>query len=110
MPNPTLLIISQVYPPDPASVGQHLSDVAQEMVRRGYRVVVLTADRGYNDPSIRYPKRETVGGVEIRRLPLASLGKSSLLVRLIGAMSFLIQSTLRGLFTRNLTQDRKSVV
>ena len=24
----TLLVLSQVYPPDPASVGQHMADVA----------------------------------------------------------------------------------
>ena len=26
MPQPTLLILSQVYVPDPASVGQHIAD------------------------------------------------------------------------------------
>jgi glycosyltransferase involved in cell wall biosynthesis len=99
----TLLIISQVYPPEPASAGQHLADVALAMARRGQRVRVLTANRGYNDPSVKFPSREHVEGVYIRRLPFSSFGKSSLFVRLIGAMSFLVQSTLRGLFTRKLT-------
>jgi glycosyltransferase involved in cell wall biosynthesis len=46
----TFLFLSQVYLPDPASVGQHLADAAAELVRRGHRVVVLTSNRGYDDP------------------------------------------------------------
>ena len=54
----TLLVVSQVYPPDPAAVGQHLADATEEMVRRGWRVVVYTARRGYDDPSVLYPSAE----------------------------------------------------
>jgi glycosyltransferase involved in cell wall biosynthesis len=98
----TLLIVSQVYVPDPASVGQHVADAAAAMVRRGWRVVVLTSARGYDEPSRRYPARETRDGVEVRRLPLASFGKRSLPIRLFGAASFLLQALLRGLCVRGL--------
>ncbi len=99
---PTVLILSQVYVPDPASVGQHVHDAAREMARRGYRVLVYASARGYDEPSLRYPRREIRDGVEIRRLPLASFGKGSLRARLIGGLSFLAQATLRALFTRHL--------
>jgi glycosyltransferase involved in cell wall biosynthesis len=92
---PTLLVISQVYLPDPASVGQHIADVAAAMVRRGYRVVVLTSARGYDDPSVRYPQREIREGVEIIRLGAASFGKRSILMRLAGGFSFLAQTVIR---------------
>ena len=46
----TLLVISQMFVPDPASVGQHMADVASEMARRGHRVHVYTANRGYENP------------------------------------------------------------
>lgn len=99
----TLLVISQVYPPDPTSVGQHMHDAAKEMARRGYRVLVLTANAGYNDPSVKFPIRETLDGVEIRRLRFSSLGKRSILHRIVGALSFLFQSMLIGLFTPRLS-------
>jgi glycosyltransferase involved in cell wall biosynthesis len=99
---PTFLIISQVYVPDPASVGQHIHDAAAEMARRGYRVVVYTSARGYDDPSQRYLPREHLEGVDVRRLPLSSFGKSSIAVRLLAQWIFLIQAMVRGLFTRNL--------
>lgn len=99
---PTLLVISQVYVPDPASLGQHMADAADALAARGKRVVVLTSSRGYDDADIVYPAREFHGGVEIRRLPLASFGKGSIPRRLVGATSFLGQALVRGLFTRDL--------
>jgi glycosyltransferase involved in cell wall biosynthesis len=93
-----LLVLSQVYPPDPAAVGQHMHDVAAEMARRGWRVIVYCADRGYNDPSQQYSRREIRDGVEIRRLPFASFGKKSIAIRVLGGLSLLFQATLRGLF------------
>jgi colanic acid biosynthesis glycosyl transferase WcaI len=99
---PTLLVISQVYVPDPTSVGQHVADAAEEMARRGYRVVVYASARGYEDPTKKYPSRELRNGVDVRRLPLSSFGKGSIAVRLFAQWLFLAQATLRGLFTRGL--------
>jgi colanic acid biosynthesis glycosyl transferase WcaI len=99
---PTILVMSQVYVPDPTSVGQHMHDAAKELASRGYNVRVLTSARGYEDTSKKYLKREVLDGVNIRRLPLSSFGKSSILIRLIGGISFTLQCILHGLFMRNL--------
>ncbi len=103
MTRPTLLILSQVYIPDPASVGQHIADAAAEMVRRGWRVKVLTSANGYNDPKIKYPPRQTIDGVEIVRLPLSSFGKKSLPIRALAAILFMLQTIIHGVFTRGLS-------
>ena len=95
----TFLIISQVYPPDPASVGQHLHDVAKELAARGYTVRVLTAADGYDDPSKKYPRREVRDGVSVHRLRWSSFGKTSIAVRLLGQSLFVLQAFLKGLFT-----------
>lgn len=100
---PTLLVISQVYPPDPAAVGQQLADVAEEMVRRGWRVRVWTAARGYEDPRQRYPRYERRGGAEVRRLPLSSFGKGGIAVRLVAQALFMAQAVLRALLSREAT-------
>ena len=102
MNRPAFLIISQVYVPDPASVGQHVADAAAEMARRGYRVIVYASARGYDDPSQRYPSSELRDGVEVRRLPLSSFGKSSIVVRLVAQWIFLAQAIVRGVLTQNL--------
>ena len=97
-----LLIFSQTFVPDPAAVGQHMADVAVEMARRGHRVRVYAAARGYEDPTQRYPRRENIAGVDVRRLACTSFGKKNLLIRIIGTASFLIQCFFIGLFTRRL--------
>lgn len=99
---PLLLVISQVYVPDPASVGQHLADVAEMLADRGHAVRVLTSSRGYEDPHQKYPARELRQGVDVRRLPLSSFGKRSVATRLAGQLLFLAQAIVRGLFATRL--------
>ena len=94
----TLLVVCQVYPPDPAAVGQHVADVAEHLAGLGWRVVVYASARGYDDPSRFYVRRERRNGVDVCRLPLSSFGKSSLAWRLIGGGLFLAQAVVRGLF------------
>ena len=106
----TFLFISQVYVPDPASVGQHLHDAAAALVRRGHRVVVLTSGRGYEDPSLRYPAREIRDGVEILRIPMASFGKGSIANRLAGGLLFLAQATLRAVLKTVVSQVDRVLV
>jgi len=103
-PRKTLLIITQVYPPDPAAVGQHIADVAKKMAARGWRVIVYTASRGYDDPSICFPAYETADGVQIRRLPFSSLGKTSIAIRLLAQALFMSQAFLRSLCIAGLTR------
>jgi colanic acid biosynthesis glycosyl transferase WcaI len=93
----TLLVLSQVYLPDPASVGQHMADAASAMAARGHRTVVVTADRGYDDPTHRFRRREQLAGVEIRRLPFSSFGKGSIVMRVLGGLSFALQAIWAGL-------------
>lgn len=97
------LIISQVFPPDPAAVGQYFDEAAQALRDAGVEVTVLTANRGYDDPDERFEAFEDRGGVQVRRLPASSFGKGSMPVRIFGQLSFLIQCLWRGLFTRGLT-------
>ncbi len=95
----TLVIFSQTFVPDPAAVGQYVADVAIEMARRGYEVRVFASGRGYEDPSAKYPRRENLRGVQIRRFPIASFGKRNLALRILGTAVFQLQCLLAGLFT-----------
>ncbi|HSV14004.1 MAG TPA: glycosyltransferase family 4 protein [Tepidisphaeraceae bacterium] len=103
VPQPkTVLVVSQTFVPDPASVGQHMADVAFELSRRGHRVRVYASGRGYEDSTVVYPRREMLNGAEIRRFPFASFGKKSILLRVLGTAVFQIQAFFAALFTRRL--------
>ncbi|MDP4610667.1 MAG: glycosyltransferase family 4 protein, partial [Opitutales bacterium] len=97
------LIITQVFTPDPAAVGQYFDEAAQAIAQTGAKVTVLTANRGYENPNENFAAKEERNGIKIRRLPLSSFGKASIPVRIFGQLSFLVQCILRGLFTPKLT-------
>jgi glycosyltransferase involved in cell wall biosynthesis len=92
------LIISQVYPPDPAAVGQYFEDAAIELAKRGHEVVAYTADRDYDNPKIKYDSTSRHPNVRIVRMPFSSFGKRTMLHRLLGQVSFLLQVLVRLLF------------
>jgi len=92
-----LLVLSQVYPPDPAAVGQYMAEAAEQMVQRGHNVTVLATDRGFDDPTQRFPRRHTQRGVDVIRMPWTHFGKASIFVRLLGSLAFVLQAIGRGL-------------
>ena len=97
-----LLVLSQVFVPDPASVGQHMADLAVAVRSRGTPVTVYAADRGYDDPSQQYASGESIDGVDVRRFPFSSFGKTSVAVRLLAGTIFMLQCMGHGLLARNL--------
>jgi len=100
---PRLLLISQVYVPDPTAVGQHFADVTEEMAARGWDVFVYTSARAYDDPSLRFPRVEERNGVHVRRFPLSSFGKRSIPVRLLAQALFMLQAVVRAMFLPGLS-------
>lgn len=89
------LLLNQCFYPDVVSTAQHLTDLATELSARGHEVTAIASDRGYDDPSIRFPRRETWNNIRIIRLPSLSLGKSSRWRRAFNFGSFAIVCALR---------------
>jgi glycosyltransferase involved in cell wall biosynthesis len=79
-----------------------MADAAAALAERGWDVVVLTSNRGYDNPNLRYPSHELIRGVRVRRLGFSSFGKTSLLLRLLGGFSFVLQCALWGMFVPRL--------
>lgn len=100
-PGRTFLFLTQVYPPDPAALGQHLADAAEELARRGQRVIVFTANRGFDDPSAKFRSREVLNNVELR-LPFGSFGKRSIALRLLSGALLVIQEIIRAAMLKDL--------
>ena len=77
------------------STAQHLTDLAAELSSRGHRVTVLTSNRGYDDPSLRFSPREQWNGIDIIRIGSLSLGKNSRWRRVLTFASYLVVCALR---------------
>lgn len=63
MHRPSLLFLNRVYPPAEGATGQLLAELAQELVRRGHVVTVVTSRSGANDS-----RSEIVAGVRVERV------------------------------------------
>jgi glycosyltransferase involved in cell wall biosynthesis len=72
-----------------------LTDLAVELAGAGHEVTVIASDRGYDNPAIRFPRRETWQGIRIIRIPSLALGKSSKWRRVVNFASFLLVCSLR---------------
>jgi colanic acid biosynthesis glycosyl transferase WcaI len=80
-----IVILTQVYVPDPASVGQHMHDFAAALAARGHEVIVYCSSRGYDDASHRYVRSEIRDGVRIHRYSLPIFSKRNMLLRVFGS-------------------------
>lgn len=72
-----ILLLNQVFYPDVVSTAQHASDLARGLAQAGHKVTVVCSSRGYDDPRIRFPKREIWNDVNIIRIRSTGFGKAS---------------------------------
>jgi len=77
------------------STAQHLTDLATALSSRGHDVTVVASDRGYDDPTRRFPRREHWNGIEVIRIRSLALGKSSRWRRAFNFGSFMLLCSLR---------------
>jgi glycosyltransferase involved in cell wall biosynthesis len=86
-----LTLVNQHYYPDVASTGQHLTDLAEHLARRGVDVEVLTSRGHYVAGRVDAPARETRNGVRVRRVRTTAFGRTSRLGRIIDYATFYVR-------------------
>lgn len=84
------MLLNQCFYPDVVSTAQHLTDLATNLAARGHEVTVIASDRGYDDPTRRFKRRERWNGLDIIRIPSLSLGKNGRWRRAFNFASFLL--------------------
>ncbi|HLA09949.1 MAG TPA: glycosyltransferase family 4 protein [Pyrinomonadaceae bacterium] len=94
-----ILLLNQCFHPDVMATAQQLTSLAVCLSERGHDVTVITGNRGYDDPTVRFPKHEHWNGIEIQRIPSLALGKTTRWRRALNFFSFLLACTLRLLFS-----------
>jgi len=94
-----ILYVNQFYEPDYSATAQLLSEYARKQVSEGCEVEVLASRFSY-DAHERYPRRETLGGVSVRRCGLFAVGRRGLFLRALEALSFHSAVFFRLLFAR----------
>jgi len=77
------------------ATGQYLTQFAVKLAEHGHAVTVVTSDRGYDDPSLRFPRQETWKNISIIRVPSFSPGKETKWRRAVNFSSFLTTCAFR---------------
>jgi hypothetical protein len=84
-----ILLLNQCFWPDVMATAQQLTDLARGLANRGHQVTVMTGRRGYDDPELRFPRRERWRDIEIIRVRAIAAGKASRWRRALNFASFL---------------------
>ena len=89
-----ILLLNAHYWPDTASTGQHLTNLAEELVRQGHEVRVICGRRKYDEPSVLFKKKEVRNGVHITRIWNSSFGKGAKWKRAVDFATWLASAEL----------------
>ena len=100
-----VLLLNQCFYPDVMATAQQLTDLAEGLAKEGHRVTVIASDRGYDDPTRRFPRPEVWNDIEIIRIRSLALGKNARWRRAVNFASFLLSCALK-----LLTQPRFDIV
>jgi glycosyltransferase involved in cell wall biosynthesis len=77
------------------ATAQQLTSLALGLSKAGHQVTVITSDRGYDDQSRRFARRENWQGFEIIRISSLALGKTARWRRALNFSSFLLACSWR---------------
>lgn len=90
-----VLLLNQCFYPDVMATAQQLTDLAVALSGAGHQVTVIANNRGYDDPSKRFPRHEIWNGIKIIRIPSLAMGKEAKWRRAANFASFLFSCSLR---------------
>src|SRR5690606_29000430 len=89
---PRVVFLNRFFYPDLSATSQMLSDLAFGLAERGFDVQVITSRLCYDDPSARFPARETIRGVRVHRIWTSGFGRHNLWGRGIDYLSFYVSA------------------
>lgn len=90
-----LLLLNQTFYPDVAATAQQAADLAAKLAERGARVTVIAGRRAYDNPRVRFPRKEIWRGVRILRVHCTGLGKKAKWRRAVDFATFLFSCCFR---------------
>lgn len=95
-----ILIINQHFYPEIAPTGQLMTDLSEDLVKKGIDVTVLTGRPSYNLEGFDYdaPKRERYNGIDIIRVFNTRFSTKYLIYRIPNWLTFYISAMMKAVF------------
>jgi len=103
-----IVFVNRYFYPDHSATSQMLADLAFHLASRGWDVGVITSRLGY-EPSVLGPRssekhRETIEGVDVRRIWTTRFGRGSLIGRAFDYLTFYVSAFFA------IRRERKSLI
>jgi len=89
---PAIVFVNRFYRPDQSATAQILTDLAEAMAERGWRVSVITSRQNYGDARARLQARETLCGVRVCRVWTSRFGRAGIAGRMVDYLSFYLSA------------------
>ena len=96
-----LLILSEFFYPDRSSTPKVLTELAEDIVKGGIEVDVITSDTSYKGENSDLNAREEYKGINIKRVYSSKFNRNSKLGRLVNYTTFFISSFISTLTKRD---------
>jgi glycosyltransferase involved in cell wall biosynthesis len=87
-----IVFVNRFFHPDQSATAQLLTDLASALARSGFNVHVICSRQLYDDPSVRLPARDLIGGVSVRRIWTTRFGRVRLVGRALDYATFYLSS------------------
>ncbi|MEL7473047.1 MAG: glycosyltransferase family 4 protein [Planctomycetota bacterium] len=88
-----VVLLNQPFYPDVAATAQMAKDLADHLVARGHTVTAVCSRSIYGQQGATLPKRETIDGIQIRRVGSNIFGKKGIAARLADFGLFYLLAT-----------------
>lgn len=83
-----VVLLNRFFFPDHAATSQLATDLAVDLVARGFEVVAIASQQRYDDPSAGLAPEQVYTGVRIRRVSTTRFGRHNLVGRAFDYLSF----------------------
>ena len=87
-----IVFVNRFFYPDYSATSQLLTDLSFALAQRGEVVTVITSRQMIDDPQARLPSRETIHGVQVRRVWSPHFGRQRLIGRSLDYLGFYLSA------------------
>jgi glycosyltransferase involved in cell wall biosynthesis len=78
-----LVLFSQTFYPDVDATAKLMTDLAEFLVKKGKKVLIVTPNRSYERPNIKYPEFEIIEDIHVNRVKVPKLNKNNALQKIL---------------------------
>ena len=78
-----VVLFPQTFYPDVDATAKLMTDLAEFLVKKGKKVMIVTPNRSFERPHIRYPEFEIIDDIHVHRIKVPKLNKNNAIQKLL---------------------------